>query len=534
MIFVASIKSQPPFIAVILEMSTPNNLEQRGKLEEFPAAQLLKEAAAASLSGTFHFVSGAQKIAVYLSEGHIIYAASNARGHRLALKLRQWNALAEKDVLELIDLPEPELAARLLETQKISAETLESYRARLVAEIITAAIQWATGEWNFNPLVRVREEMHVRIELPQMLIEAVRQMPVDFLQKRFISDQSTFALPLAPALEIALSPEEGYVLSRFDGAMTAETTAMMCGLPAEKTGSVLYSLWLGGMLDRFNYQKAFDESTIALIQSAKIALSQKNPIPPVKIANGKPAEVSPVVEVNQKIIEEKSFDVPPMPVLSEKEQVQAFLLRVETAKTFYHILDVDNSTDAGEIKKSYFKLAKQFHPDKFHSIGGETHSRLQNAFTKLAQAYETLRDTKNRELYDFKLRKQAAIAGDKTEVSQFTPEEIYQSGVKELQGGNYNQAVAYLQRAVQLAPNVAEYQARLGQALAVNPKFRHQAEEKMQMAIRLDERNADWRLLLAEYYIAIGLNKRAEGELNRLLSIYPNHSAAAQMFASLR
>ncbi|MEP6922863.1 MAG: DnaJ domain-containing protein [Pyrinomonadaceae bacterium] len=515
-------------------MSLPSNLEQNGKLEDFPAVELLNEAVSASLGGTFRFESAAQKIAVYLSEGEFIFAASTARQHRLVLMLTQWNALAESELVGMVNMPEPELAVKLVETGKLTLEAMKSYRIRQVTEILMTALGWTTGEWNFNPLVRVREDMRINVELSRILMESARQLPPDFVQKRFENDLSMFGLSPNAAPEFNLSPEEAYILSRFEGTMNAETAAMIGGLPFEKTCRVLYSMWLGGVLYRTDYKNAFDEAIIQSIRSAKISLSPKSLPVETKTANGKQAEVPSIADSSLKTADAKLPEISPEEEISEEVQVETFLQRVETAKSFYQILGINNSLDAKAVKDAYFKLAKQFHPDKFHSIGGTTHLRLQSAFTQLAQAYETLKDAKHRELYDFKLSKQAAISGDKSDVSQFTPEEIYQSGVKELQGGNYNQAVAYLNRAVQLSPNVAEYQARLGQALAINPKFRHQAEEKMQLAIRLDEKNADWRLLLAGYFIAVGLNKRAIGELDRLLAIYPNHEQAQQMLADLR
>ncbi len=518
-------------------MSLPSNLEQHGKLEDFPAVQLLREAADASLGGTFRFESGQIKISIYLNEGEIIFAVSNVRGHRLIHKLVQWKAADEKDLAGMVNLPESEFAAQLIEAKRFTADAMANFRVWQVTEIIANVLDWTSGEWNFNPLVRVREDLKVSVNLPKILTQAARQLPGDYIQQRFQNDESLFSLSPNNAPDFDLSPEEAYVLSRFEGMMNVETTAMICGLPFEKVSQILFSLWLGGLISRSSYQAAFNEAVIAQIRSAKIAPAPKSVNGASATANGKPVEV-PKISDEAKKVEDEIPVTPALPQeLSEEEQakqVEDFLQRVDESKSYYQIIGVDNTAVASEIKQAYFKLAKQFHPDKFHSVGGLKHSRLQDAFTRLAQAYETLKNPKNRDLYDFKLSKQMLNSGGKSEVSQFTPEEIYQNGVKELQGGNYNQAVAYLTRAATLEPNVAEYQARLGQALAINPKFRHQAEEKMQLAIKLDGKNADWRILLAEYYIAVGLKKRAEGELNRLLSFHPNHPMAQQLFTQLR
>jgi DnaJ-class molecular chaperone len=197
------------------------------------------------------------------------------------------------------------------------------------------------------------------------------------------------------------------------------------------------------------------------------------------------------------------------------------------------VLDISNSAEASEVKLHYFRLAKQFHPDKFHHLAGsDTHSRLQTAFNRLSQAYETLKDVKSRELYDFKLKKEGIAA--QADVSTLTPEQVFKQGMEKIQQGGYNEGVALLTRAVQLAPNVAEYHARFGQALSVNQKFRHQAESELQTAVRLDEKNADWRMALINFYLGVGLSKRAENELKKLLAIHPNHADARQKLNNLR
>jgi len=62
---------------------------------------------------------------------------------------------------------------------------------------------------------------------------------------------------------------------------------------------------------------------------------------------------------------------------------------------FYQTLNVDKGADKGTIKKAYFKLAKQYHPDT--NKGDE---KAAEKFKKVTEAYETLSDDKQRELYD--------------------------------------------------------------------------------------------------------------------------------------
>jgi molecular chaperone DnaJ len=62
---------------------------------------------------------------------------------------------------------------------------------------------------------------------------------------------------------------------------------------------------------------------------------------------------------------------------------------------FYDILEVEKTATAEEIKKSYRKLAMQYHPDK----AGED-KEAEEKFKKIAEAYEVLSDDDKRSNYD--------------------------------------------------------------------------------------------------------------------------------------
>lgn len=57
-------------------------------------------------------------------------------------------------------------------------------------------------------------------------------------------------------------------------------------------------------------------------------------------------------------------------------------------KNYYEILGVTPPASGEEIKRAYYKLAHQFHPDK---IGGDGEK-----FKEIAEAYRFLSDPKNR------------------------------------------------------------------------------------------------------------------------------------------
>jgi molecular chaperone DnaJ len=64
-------------------------------------------------------------------------------------------------------------------------------------------------------------------------------------------------------------------------------------------------------------------------------------------------------------------------------------------KDYYKILDVSRNATEDEIKKSYRKIAMQFHPDR-----NPGNKEAEEKFKMASEAYEVLRDPEKREIYD--------------------------------------------------------------------------------------------------------------------------------------
>ena len=62
--------------------------------------------------------------------------------------------------------------------------------------------------------------------------------------------------------------------------------------------------------------------------------------------------------------------------------------------THHKILEIDKNASDDDIKKSYRKLAKRYHPD----VNKE--SNAENKFKEISEAYDTLGDENKRRQYD--------------------------------------------------------------------------------------------------------------------------------------
>ncbi|MEE2828834.1 MAG: J domain-containing protein, partial [Myxococcota bacterium] len=70
-------------------------------------------------------------------------------------------------------------------------------------------------------------------------------------------------------------------------------------------------------------------------------------------------------------------------------------------KTYYEMLLLPRSADARAIKRAYYKLSKEYHPDKFYRKNlGDFKEKLEIIFNKVNEAYRVLSDLEARGEYD--------------------------------------------------------------------------------------------------------------------------------------
>jgi curved DNA-binding protein CbpA len=218
---------------------------------------------------------------------------------------------------------------------------------------------------------------------------------------------------------------------------------------------------------------------------------------------------------------------------------------------------VSPKADLGEIKRSYYALARRYHPDKFHDQA-QLHSRIESAFARITQAYETLTDGTARSAYDAKLAakeksRRLADSAPKPdmrastgpqkpkqeeqkrapEAGAETAENSFKEGFAALQQGHTKLAITHLATAARVAPQEPRYRAYYGRALAADKQTQRVAETEFQAAIKLDPSNATYRVMLGELYSELGFIRRAQTEVQRALTIDPNNVAGQALLRKL-
>lgn len=517
-------------------MFAPTTEEIKGTFHEFPFAELLLEAVQSRLSGSFRLAHLEEKAIIYLKNGEVIFAVSNLRQHRLFEVLLQTGKISRETLADIPNLTNDlELGQNLVAKELLTKSDIDELFTWQIEGILVNVLQWQTGAWSFSHLARVKEGIEFKIGITNLLFNYARTLSNSYIQSRFRSFEEKFALSPSTPQSISLPPAEGYLLARIEGMMRIQEIKATSGLPENETLKALYMLWCGGFLIRKNWNSAFSESKIREILTAKLTLKTSAlataPSNLETVSAETPAEENGATRTEEIIVDERQL-------------LEEYLKRIEEAESYYEMLEVTVKVPASEIKNAYFGLAKQYHPDKYHQESdAKIQQRVQNAFTELARAYDTLKDDKARELYDFKLRKYLESIKDNPTIGATVTKganasdmarEEFDQGFELLMNNSYQEALPYLTRAAQLSPQTSRYRAYLGKALSADGSQRHKAESEIQAAIKLEAENPTYRIMLVEFFLQYNLLKRAEGELQRILTTFPGNKEAEAILENLR
>jgi curved DNA-binding protein CbpA len=497
-----------------------------GQLSEHPLAELIREAGFARLTGALRLERERVKVVAYFEAGEIVFATSNVRTHRLGEVLKRSGALSAEQLANLEQSKawqnDSALATALINEDLVWQSGIEKLRTQQVLDVLRTALLWTEGQWRYEPRVRLAEQVNTKVDARPLLLECARRLPRSFIVSRFPVPTEVFSRSPATENGLGLLPAEAFLLSRLETSMLRSELTALSGLRDAEALRVAYGLALVGLLERSKWPQALKQ---------RIATSPAEP---------SDEEVAATLKKR------------------EERELENVLTRVAHADDHYEVLNLPRGASIDEIKRAYHKLARSYHPDRFHmSANRELHARVEAAFARFAQAYETLGDLTLRSAYDVKL-----TADDLTRrAMQNARRAKSQAGASTIPGGNgpkasspekaraevrFQQALAAVEQgdervalrcfaeAAQLAPGEARYRAHHGNALITQPEGRRMAEAELQAAISLDPANASYHVMLARLCRELGFTRRSQTELEKALALEPGNEAARQLLRSLK
>jgi DnaJ domain len=179
----------------------------------------------------------------------------------------------------------------------------------------------------------------------------------------------------SPLQALGLGPDEGFVLSRVDGVTRLGDIINLVPFEVERTVEILRRLWIAGAIEIPGHEPpVMSESKGAAASGAS-----STAVPKLVIT-----ALPPGLELT----------------LEQAQYIDAFFGEMST-KNAFELLGLQRGADKKDVKRAYFKLSKDFHPDRFYGkkLGGYA-ERLTQIFNAIKSAFDLLSDDERRAAYE--------------------------------------------------------------------------------------------------------------------------------------
>jgi curved DNA-binding protein CbpA len=183
-----------------------------------------------------------------------------------------------------------------------------------------------------------------------------------------------------------LSPEDYFVLTRVDGATSLRDLVLISGLPESEAVRILVRLRQAG----------------AILLPGDVA-PPKRPAPSPPPPTPPPWQKKDVQIDESLLLEENELS---------SEQRRTILVKHASmfGATFFDVLEVPRDVEKKTLKRQYFRLSKDFHPDRFYGKKlGTFAAKLSEIFDVMASAFEVLSDDAKRAAYEHELSNPAPV-----------------------------------------------------------------------------------------------------------------------------
>jgi tetratricopeptide (TPR) repeat protein len=293
----------------------------------------------------------------------------------------------------------------------------------------------------------------------------------------------------------AISPEEGFLLSRIDGLARASDILAMSPMPEAETAAALLNL--------------IDKNLIQLGGKASREPVREAPPPPA------PAPAPPK-------------GIPDEATLKELER----LLALAKSQAYSDLLGIAADAPAGARKSAYLKIIGKFHPDKFPRAADDIREKLSRLCAESAEALDQLssspapKPASSSPAGGNGYSSSAGSSFGRSQAMNFDKRryarELYDRALRAFDMQDFWESIQLCRQALETDDTQAEYFHLLGRALMQNKKWRKEAADSFRKASELDPGNLSYLGMLGAVYKAEGLQARATAVLKKAQSLDPS------------
>jgi curved DNA-binding protein CbpA len=468
-----------------------------GLLKHYPLPDILLDLQRSEKDGILEIKYGSISKRIYIKNGDMVFATSNKEEDRMGEILLRAGKISVDQHYQSVDIMKKtgkRQGTVLVELGYLKPENLIWAVRHQVEEIILSLFQWEDGEFVFieGPLLS-EEVITLKLSAANLIYRGIKKInnltriknampPMDVILYYSTDPMNLFQ-------DINLDNTDKDILSLIDGKRNIKEIISISPLDNFSTIKTLY----------------------ALINTRIIELKEK--------------ELTEE-ETLEEITKEYKREIDPAFI----NKVEDFYKRCGVTD-YYSILGVEKWSTQDKIKKAYYKVAKEFHPDiHFHMSSETLKNKLNIIFSHINDAYKILSDPKMRREYDFSLSiRPAKIGSNNVEIARAK----FKEGKEAFRKKVYKEAAELFGQAVYLDSSVADYHFHFGLGL-IKEKNWPEAERAISNALKIAPFNADYMAELGYIYLQLGFKLRAKNTFEKAIKSDPSNERAAEGLQKVR
>lgn len=472
-----------------------DHIMYKGNLKDYSLPRILLHLNIRRATGTLSITTPLFTKNIYVKDGNAIFASSSDKEDRLGNLLVKAGKISIEELnrsVRMLEATHNRHGAILVELGYLSPRDLLWAVKLQVKKIIFSLFRINEAAYEFKDnFLPTDEVITLKISTKKLIYEGVRKSDnFTMLKSEIPSTDIIFSRwkdNVNILNELPLNNQDKTVFSLVNGKRTVKRVMEESQINSYDVLKILYILWLTGII-----------------------VINKTPEDNKETSAGDETQSKEIAE--------------------QKRKVDEFYMKLDSMDKS-ELLGINEYSDSNEVKKKYYALAKEFHPDKiFNSKDYELKTRLTAIFDAATKAYNSLKDNARRkEYFDSK----GSIPRQNSDKTSTLIKEQYNTAVEDFKKGNYAGSAEKFQWLTQKDPKNPRYWSYLSIALSKMPRRLKEAEQAIMKAIELEPFNSEHFSGLGFIYLKAGLKNRAQSQFEKALKLDPQNEKAREAFSHI-